>query len=96
MDILGNKFDGPFTDTASLKNAPGIIAVAAKKPSGPSWAILDVAAVIDVKKDVVTSPNKARWNDLADGRQLGVLVKYTVGGEDLADDIIASRKPPCN
>ena len=77
VSILDRPFEGPFADTFSLKNLPGIYVILGNN-GGDNWEVVDVGESDDVRRRVENHDRKKDWQQqkLA---TLAVAALYTRG-----------------
>lgn len=77
MKISGYDFEGPYTDTAKLKNVAGVYVVLCKQANS-RWHVIDVGESGDVKDRIDNHDRKDCWKRNCQGT-IGVAVLYTSG-----------------
>lgn len=77
ITISNHTFEGPYTDTAYLKNQQGIYVILDKRSDG-KWHVIDVGESEDVKDRVENHDRKDCWERNRQG-ELAVAVLYTPG-----------------
>lgn len=95
VSILDRPFEGPFADTFSLKNLPGVYVILGNN-GGDYWTVVDVGESGDVRRRVENHNRKRDWQ----GQKLAtiaVAALYTRGNrEGLEREIRNFYKPLCD
>ena len=95
VSILDRPFEGPFADTFSLKNLPGVYVILGNN-GGDNWTVVDVGESGDVRRRVENHNRKRDWQ----GQKLAtiaVAALYTRGNrKGLEQKIRNFYKPLCD
>lgn len=96
MEIAGETFEGPYTDTAKLKDSAGVYVVYTET-SKNQWRRLDVGQSEAVKTRIENHDRADCWNENKKG-DLGYCVKYLPNENErlnLESRARAERNIPC-
>ena len=97
IDIVGYKFEGPFTSTDRLQDRSGVYVVLCK--NGDKWTIIDVGESAEVKTRIENHDRSDCWVKNCTSN-LAVAVLYTPnkmqpGRKEIEAKIRGRFNPPC-
>lgn len=94
---IGNySFEGPFTNTASLKNQSGVYAVLGRNGQGENWSVVDIGESAEIRDRVENHDRADCWK--RQGKSTLAVAAYYCDGNSRISIESALRTqytPPC-
>ena len=96
INIGNHTFEGPFTDTTSLKNQSGVYVVLTRGNQADSWTVVDVGEAEKVRNRVETHDRKDCWKRNNKGT-LAVAAYYCTAAQRMRieAELRKQYKPAC-